>query len=500
MSHAQAAHGSRRAMLLAGLLAALGAGMILAPGIAIAAEVVLFEKAPDQEAAAAGEVPTDDNAPGDDEARADDEAPGDGATDAAAAPQVDAQAEAVLRKLVTYAAELKTVALEANMVVDLSGNGMKMQTEMKYDVRIARPNRFAVVAKPGRGAGMMMGVDVFCDGEQIWLHIPALERYSVEPLAPGSDPFADMGGTGLGPAMFHAPLLALFGNDAYAALTDEITRMVHMGQQALGDERCDRVLFSEGDVMDYEFWITTGEAPLLRRIVPDMSKLFAAAAEEDGDEEPLGGMEMKLEIRLDNWRTNVELAAADFTFTPPEGAEKVDNLFAGLEGAADEEVHPLLGQPAPPLKLALLDGGTADLAAHRGRDVVILDFWATWCGPCRRAMPIIARVADRYREKGVVFYAVNLEEDPEQVREFLDETGLALTVALDADGKVGQAYRAEAIPQTVLVGKDGSVQVVHVGLLPELDEQLSAELEALLKGENLAAQALEAARAADGDD
>jgi thiol-disulfide isomerase/thioredoxin len=147
--------------------------------------------------------------------------------------------------------------------------------------------------------------------------------------------------------------------------------------------------------------------------------------------------------------------------------------------------HPLLAKPAPSFKLELLNGGEFDLSQQKDKNIVILDFWAIWCGPCRSVMPIMEEVANEYKDKGVILIAVNLRESPQAIRSFLQEQGLHPIVALDRDGAVGNIYRAEFIPQTVIIGKDGIVQAVHVGALRNLKEILKKELDDLLAGKKL---------------
>jgi thiol-disulfide isomerase/thioredoxin len=149
--------------------------------------------------------------------------------------------------------------------------------------------------------------------------------------------------------------------------------------------------------------------------------------------------------------------------------------------------HPLLGQKAPAFTAPMLDESSFELAQHLDKNVIILDFWATWCGPCVRALPIIADVAARYKDQGVEFFAVNLGDDPAAVQAFLEEQKLSVPVVLDRDNRIGDLYKAEAIPQTVIIGKDGVVQVVHIGFSGNLQAELSHELDALLAGKKLAA-------------
>lgn len=163
-------------------------------------------------------------------------------------------------------------------------------------------------------------------------------------------------------------------------------------------------------------------------------------------------------------------------FTPPDDAKL----------AEPPGPHPLLAKPAPSFKLELLDGGEFDLSQQKDKNIVILDFWATWCGPCRRVMPIMEEVANEYKDKGVILIAVNLMESPKAIRSFLQRQGLHPTVALDKDGAVGNAYKTQFIPQTVIIGKYGIVQAVHIGNLPNLKQTLKKELNDLLAGKKLA--------------
>ncbi|MFA6560048.1 MAG: TlpA disulfide reductase family protein, partial [Candidatus Obscuribacterales bacterium] len=111
---------------------------------------------------------------------------------------------------------------------------------------------------------------------------------------------------------------------------------------------------------------------------------------------------------------------------------------------------------------------------------VVLDFWATWCPPCRQALPILAEVTKAYEAKGVKFYAVDLKEEPGKIEAFLRSQGLQINVALDKDGKAAAAYKVEGIPQSVIIGKDGLVKVVHVGFGGDLKTRLASELDSIL--------------------
>jgi thiol-disulfide isomerase/thioredoxin len=148
-------------------------------------------------------------------------------------------------------------------------------------------------------------------------------------------------------------------------------------------------------------------------------------------------------------------------------------------------LNPLLGKPAPSFVTVDPDDKTIDLKSHLGRDVIMLDFWATWCGPCIIAMPHIAEVAKKYEGKGFVFYSVNVGEDPDTVKGFLDQMNLDMRVAMDFDGKIQKMFQGSFLPYTVLIGKDGTVQAAYLGFREDLSAKLSRDIEALLAGNQL---------------
>ncbi len=196
---------------------------------------------------------------------------------------------------------------------------------------------------------------------------------------------------------------------------------------------------------DWEAWIETGPKPLLRKFVPDLKKLIERTRSTNPRYAVLAEAQITNTITLDDWQVDPEFTADTFAFVPPEGAKKVDSMDALFGREMSQPPSPLLGMEAPPVKLDLLDGGTLDLQNLKDKNVVILDFWATWCGPCVKAMPIIDKVAADYKDKGVLLYAVNIREEPADVQKFLNDAGLHVSVALDKEGAVATAYGATAI-------------------------------------------------------
>jgi thiol-disulfide isomerase/thioredoxin len=171
--------------------------------------------------------------------------------------------------------------------------------------------------------------------------------------------------------------------------------------------------------------------------------------------------------------------AAEPKFAQADSDASADGRLTGIES-------PLVGQPAFSFKLDLLDGQRFNLADHKGR-LVVLDFWATWCGPCMQSMPLIEGVVREFANQKVELFAVNLEEQPEQVKATLERHKLKITVALDRDGVVAAKYAVTAIPQTVVIDRDGKVARLFVGGGKKTADSLRKALQELSAGKPAAA-------------
>ncbi len=109
----------------------------------------------------------------------------------------------------------------------------------------------------------------------------------------------------------------------------------------------------------------------------------------------------------------------------------------------------------------LADGGTFTLSDHEG-SVILLNFWATWCGPCVGEMPVFPMLEEKYGDD-LTLIAVNLGENADTVVNFLNNNAYDFSVALDPDGTVGSLYPTDAIPYTVLIDREGKIASIHLG-------------------------------------
>ena len=120
------------------------------------------------------------------------------------------------------------------------------------------------------------------------------------------------------------------------------------------------------------------------------------------------------------------------------------------------------GKTTPDMRVRLLDAPDWSPAGERGHPV-LLNFWATWCEPCRDEMPALARLAARERASGLQVLAINYREGEDVVRGFVRSTALSLPVALDPDGGIARRFDAHVFPSTVAIGADGRARFTVVG-------------------------------------
>jgi thiol-disulfide isomerase/thioredoxin len=140
---------------------------------------------------------------------------------------------------------------------------------------------------------------------------------------------------------------------------------------------------------------------------------------------------------------------------------------AGSGTASD--YGPEIGKLAPDFKLNGLDGPEVSLASFRGRPV-LLNFWATWCGPCQMEMPMLQEIYQKWAGKGLVLLAVNLQEDPASVREFVEDAGYTFPVLLAPGNEVPLAYNIRGIPTTFFVDADGVIRDIKIGAFFGVEE------------------------------
>ena len=138
------------------------------------------------------------------------------------------------------------------------------------------------------------------------------------------------------------------------------------------------------------------------------------------------------------------------------------------------------GQPAPDFALKSSTGENLRLSEYRG-DVVMINFWATWCGPCRQEMPLLDQLYARYQRVGFNLLGVNIDDDSRRAMQMIDELGVSFPILFDARKEVSELYAVEAMPVTVLVDREGTVRYVHHGYKPGYENAYLDQIRSLLR-------------------
>ena len=328
-----------------------------------------------------------------------------------------------------------------------------------YTIKFRRPDHISAVLE-----NETVQAHFISTGDETTTYISEFNGYTVDDEAtPPSDLIAQSAYGVLTNGMFM--LAELVKEEPFVGLLENATDV------QLVEEHHAR--FTHEDVQ-WDVWFEKNDGKLLiDRFSPDLTPMLQESNE--------AGEDSSIDLVYDFTEWSFEEIGDDaFALAAPEGIEEVASFRPPSPADA------LLGKPAPDFTLALMDGGELTLSEKADDAVYILDFWATWCGPCRQAMPILEKVANDFADKNVKLFAVNLEESAEEITPFLENNGLDISVALDKDGAVSELYQVTGIPQTVIVGKDGTVQVVHIGVSPSLENELRDELTKLVEGEKLA--------------
>lgn len=149
------------------------------------------------------------------------------------------------------------------------------------------------------------------------------------------------------------------------------------------------------------------------------------------------------------------------------------SLLAGPVQALDK------GASAPEISLKTLSGEAIKLSSLKGK-VVLVDFWASWCAPCRESMPFLEKLSKTYKGQGLIVLGVNIDNDLEAARKFLKELPVSFPIVNDAQKSVAKAYAPPTMPSSYIIDKQGKVHVVHAGFKRADASKIEAEIKSLL--------------------
>lgn len=410
------------------------------------------------------------------------------AQDEKAARDVIARAAAAYAALKAYqdkAVVRMTIELEPGEDQD----AIPPEQDRTLTFRFARPDRFILKAD---------SVELRSDGDSLWTISDGLDEYTQEKAPHPLDWDGLVTQPGGSEFLQHPVAAVLLRAERAPLLLRPLERLTGVSPGERNGEPGKWVAaigrmeeFPGSEEVSYRMWFSD-RTGLLGEVEADMSKAYRKmlaemeemrkGEEDDGFTFPKIA-KMVMRTSLDDIRVDGDAAAEGFAFVPGPAHKKVDELSWGMGQQGDQQE--LVGRPAPALQGEALDGQPLSLDALKGR-VVVLDFWATWCGPCVAAIPHIQELSQKFKDKPVTVIGVNSDQpgSTERVKKFLEKKEITFRQLMD-EGKTGAAYMVSGIPCTVLIDTKGIVQAVHVGFMPGQEEELSGQIESLLAGKDL---------------
>lgn len=357
---------------------------------------------------------------------------------AASAPAQDAQD--ILRRAGEAYESMVEYRFDANVSIGMEG-AVQQAMEVGMVIAAEEPDRVRIEMN-----GPKVSLVIITDGDSTWTYMPHLKQYMA---APGA----------LNPGELGASVPDFLSE--YSKIADGVQSARVLREESVQIEGRSYPCYvievqyepgsgiAQADSTAKTVWIAKEKHLVLR----DETRAYLTQT-------PFGGPVHLNETRaISSFTVGEPLASSLFVFTPPDDVSRVAPQEA-------EEEPTMEGKPAYGFELERLDGGKMSLASLRGK-VVLVNFWATWCGPCRVEMPMLQKLYEEYRGQGLEVVAVSVGEPRTDVAPFIQTHGFTFPVLLDEDTATANAYLAGAIPMSLIIDRDGVVRHQFSGAAPE---------------------------------
>ena len=355
--------------------------------------------------------------------------------------KISPEAKSELEKITQAYRSLTSLELAGSLQSDFLIGGQVQKQQSQFTAAFAAPNKFRHEMK----GDILLG----SSGEKLYAYRPRRNDYKTADAPKdrvSSDkipnPMRDI------LQMQNVGLTCAIVDDAGKFLAEGMTEVTKSDDMSLDGKTFTAIAF-KGEKMDYRILVDP-QTHLIRRVVLDMKRSIESTGRDDVD---------RALLSFDYTTVQPETKPDDkrFVWSAPANAKD-----AGAVEAEEGDAMALVGKEAPDFTLNGMDGKPVAMKDQQG-SVVVLDFWATWCGPCRASLPGLNKIYKEQKDKGMKAFAVDLEESKETIQPVAEKLIPDIPVLLDEKSEVAKKYGVNGIPQTVVVGKDGKIKKVFIG-------------------------------------
>ncbi|HEV7299944.1 MAG TPA: TlpA disulfide reductase family protein [Tepidisphaeraceae bacterium] len=398
----------------------------------------------------------------------DDHAEAKEAAPASSSATVSPEAQKVLDAMATSYGQLQAARFSGTVSLDADVSGQVQAHSSDFESSFAAPSLFRHEVKGEVVAGNT--------GKEAFVYLPKRSVYVAKPTEGGKqsrDALPEAMTNLLSPQ--NPALLMAVSKEPVTALVEGYTT-VDTAPDADLEGRPFTVLSMKNDTEHASVYVDP-ETHQIRRVVTDLRPMLEKRG-ADAVKKALYTVDYK-QVAGSPDDANPE----QFAWTAPDGARDITNAMQeqGGMGAPGAAAQAMVGKPAPDFTLPTLDGGTVKMSELKG-NVVVLDFWATWCGPCIISLPQLNAYADESNGKAVKVIALNVGEPKQQVAKVVeDKKWNAFTVALDTNSTVAESFGVNAFPTQMIVDKEGVVRKVLIGAGQENHHALEQAVTEMLR-------------------
>ncbi len=390
----------------------------------------------------------------------------------ASQPQPDAKE--LLKKVNEAHKNLKTFQLEGQTVLEMKGDGVFMRFELPFVIAYgASGQKRLQVKNPFEGKKTIVS-----DGKTEWVYLPTEKQFTKKPFDKTSLPeagtsplhqfkgdsmFADMISDDLTDGMVSARIVReevfeLSGQRINCYVIEAIySDKSEAATKSTDDKAANAAESEKGTVLPMTFWVDKDRQVVLQHKF-DGGGVFAQMFRAFAD-----NATFTMSTTLSVAKFNETLPDSLFAFTPPADATEVEKFDSKLVESEEEEseTESPIGGDAVSFLLTDLNGKQFNMDKLRGK-IVVIDFWASWCGPCRETMPHVEKLHKEFKDRGVVVLGMN-DEEVADAKRFVQKHGYTFPTLIDAESAVSKQYGIQAIPQTFVIDRDGKIVAHFMG-------------------------------------